>query len=185
MGSVLEVDLTRDAGGAWRKFHRVRVEIDVSYLPIPGIFLPQPNKCDLWIGLKYEKIADLCYRCDIIGHDQKNCSSNLFHLQNLVGNLFKAARFWLRAENDEVPEGILEATPNNAPASSPTSSNQSYTDEGYRHHLPRNQPCGPPQKTDMWTLKSNTYSGGGKDVVDSVGKDTSRIVLENPGKNMV
>ena len=191
VGTVMEVDLTGNAGGAWRKFHRVRIEIDVSEPLIPGIFLPRPNKCNLWIGLKYEKIADLCYQCGIIGHNQKNCSSELFKLQNSVGNWFKAAGPWLRAESDEVPDGILEATTNSITANSHTSNGKSpagddsYSGKGFIHQSPRKNPCGPNQKTDTCTPSSDTYSGEDKDVADLVGKDTPRTEAENSGKNVI
>ena len=87
-----------------------------------------------------------------IGHNQKNYSSELFQLQNSVGNWFKAAMPWLRAENNEVPEGILEATTNIALANSDTFSdksffgNKSYSGEGYQHQSPRNQLCAPPPR---------------------------------------
>ena len=191
LGTVMEVGLMGNVGGAWRKFHRVRIEIDVSDPLIPGIFLPRPNKCDLWIGLKYEKIVDLCYQCGIIGHNQKNCSSKLFQLQNSVGNWFKAAGPWLRAENDEVPDGILEATTNSITVNLHTSNGKSpvgddsYPGKGFKHQSPRKYPCGPHRKIDTCTPSSDTYSGKDKDVADLVGKDTPRTEAGNSGKNVI
>jgi hypothetical protein len=87
---VLDIDFDCDHSPQWRKFVRARIEVDI-YSPLkPGIFLPRSGLPDLWIGLKYEKISDLCYRCGIIGHAEKECNHERVLLSNQHGVKFPA-----------------------------------------------------------------------------------------------
>lgn len=74
-GKFLEVDFVEDGKPHWNRFIRVRVEINLLSPLLPGIFLPRPGHNDVWVGLKYKKLPELCYLCGIIGHLEKECNS--------------------------------------------------------------------------------------------------------------
>lgn len=121
LGQVLKANIVGDPGGCWKKFLRVRVDIPIEKPLLPGFFLPRPKKSDIWIGLKYEKVADICYKCGIIGHEEKSCEGNLFQLCNLKGTSFNAAGPWIRAGNDDYPPDAFACT--EVPASASGSTN--------------------------------------------------------------
>ena len=77
----------------------MQIEIDLSRPLIPGIFLPRNNLPHLWISLRYEKLADVWYRCGLIGHESHVCHGSLFFIRNPFGHEFIASGPWLRAEN--------------------------------------------------------------------------------------
>ncbi|KAK9997641.1 hypothetical protein SO802_022327 [Lithocarpus litseifolius] len=106
VGDVLELDLSGEGGSNWRKFTRIKVDIDIEQPLLPGIFLPRPKLDDLWVSLKYEKLSIICYTCGLIGHDEKDCNNEIYKLQNPFGAIFEAAGSSLRPENDHIPIGV-------------------------------------------------------------------------------
>nr|POE74969.1 hypothetical protein CFP56_26549 [Quercus suber] len=65
-GRVLDLDVTGEGGGVWRRFSRIQVEVNIFNPFLTGISLPQALLGDLWISLKYETLADACYKCGIL-----------------------------------------------------------------------------------------------------------------------
>lgn len=103
IGSIIEVNFTRDGGGVWKKFIRIRVD--------KPIFLPRTNNDDLWVCLRYEKLSKICFHCGVIDHSEKFCKSELFQLCNHASIMFNTAGPWLRAESNEIPLGLLHPHP--------------------------------------------------------------------------
>jgi hypothetical protein len=111
IGYVHEVDFISDHNPHWRKFVRARVEINISKPLKPGIFLPRPGLNDVWIGLKYEKLSDLCHKCGTIGHTKKDCNHVKLLISNQYGFRFSAYGAWIRTENDMEPLDIYSKPP--------------------------------------------------------------------------
>lgn len=72
----------------------------------PGVYLPRTGLHDVWIGLKFEKLSDLCLKCGILGHAEKECAQEKFFLTNQQGVKFLAYGEWIRLENDKVSPDI-------------------------------------------------------------------------------
>lgn len=56
VGEVLDIDIAGDPKLYWRKFTRIRIEIDINALVKSGVFLPCPSLNDTWVGFKFEKL---------------------------------------------------------------------------------------------------------------------------------
>ena len=108
VGKVVKVDFVEGDRVHWRRFIRLRVEVDISKPLIPGVFLPRPGLNDLWISLKYEKLPEVCFCCGILGHDSRFCGSSQKKLTNQYGRKFVAFGPWLRSENTLTPPDIYD-----------------------------------------------------------------------------
>ena len=86
------------------------MEVDVTIPLKSGMFLPRPGLPDLWIGLKYEKLSDLCYKCAIFGHAKKDCGHPKMLLSNQYGIKIPTFGDWLRTKYEKQPPEIYEKT---------------------------------------------------------------------------
>lgn len=84
------MDFIGDFQPRWHRFVRVRVEVDISTPLKPGMFLPRKDLNDIWIGLKYEKMLNICYNCGTIGHEPSNCKAKRVLITNPFGDKFQA-----------------------------------------------------------------------------------------------
>lgn len=78
IGSVEEVDC--DNNNEWTgPFMRLRVAIKITKPLRRGVKLRTSEDTAAWCPILYEKLPDLCFRCGMIGHLQRECQ--------LLGNL--------------------------------------------------------------------------------------------------
>jgi hypothetical protein len=125
---------------------RVRIEVDIQKPLKPGIFLLRTGLHDTWIGLKYEKLPELCFKCGVIGHAKKDCLITRAFLTNPFGIRFLAFGEWIKLENvKEPPDIYTKITIAPSTASTPNNSQE--------FQLPAVVP--PPDRVDL----DNVYVG--------------------------
>lgn len=92
LGKLIHVEEDPTFGVAWRKFIRLKVEIDVTYPLKQGFMMPRWGNTETWIALKYERLSDFCHACGRLGHSPIFCSFQVHPPTKL------AFGPWLRAE---------------------------------------------------------------------------------------
>ncbi|XP_065618457.1 uncharacterized protein LOC136062818 [Quercus suber] len=91
IGRVLEVD-KRAILADQAKFLRIRVEVQIEKPLRRGGFVKSDEDGRVWVDFRYERLPTFCYRCGILGHDEKHCQAIL--LEHSSGRQYGE---WLRA----------------------------------------------------------------------------------------
>jgi hypothetical protein len=80
IGSVFEVENCDNKGIICRQYLQVKVELNTSLPLIPRFHIPRNDKESLWVSFKYERLADYCTLCGLIGHKNfRPCLINGFN----------------------------------------------------------------------------------------------------------
>uniref|UniRef100_A0A7N2R350 CCHC-type domain-containing protein n=1 Tax=Quercus lobata TaxID=97700 RepID=A0A7N2R350_QUELO len=74
IGTPLLIDAPR-SGLAWGPFLRMRMDIDISKPLMRGKMVHIEDMEDGWFHFKYERLPIFCYRCRILGHQERECPS--------------------------------------------------------------------------------------------------------------
>lgn len=76
------------------KYLRMQVEVEINK-PIPVGFFHNMGKKGRWISFQYERLPDICYRCGILGHVERNCPASETSNIRILGDLYGP---WLKTE---------------------------------------------------------------------------------------
>ncbi|KAJ1400226.1 Zinc finger, CCHC-type [Sesbania bispinosa] len=73
IGEVQEVENPLVGNHLMRTFIRVKTLIDTKKPLSTGCWVPRKGMPKAWIHFRYERLQNLCYKCGILGHEQKEC----------------------------------------------------------------------------------------------------------------
>ena len=91
IGRVLEVD-KRAMQVDQAKFLRIRVEVPIDIPFRRGGYVKNDEGGRFWVDFRYERLPTFCYRCGILGHDEKHCQAS--SMEQLSGSQYGE---WLKA----------------------------------------------------------------------------------------
>lgn len=73
IGSVLVIENPKVDGVLLRTFFRARICVDITK-PLPtGFWVPRRQLPKTWVYLKYERLQGTCYKCGVVGNEQRDC----------------------------------------------------------------------------------------------------------------
>ena len=72
IGVPILVDAPKN-GLAWGLFLRIRVDIDITKPLMRGKMIQIEGAEKVWVFFKYERLPTFCYRCGILGHQDREC----------------------------------------------------------------------------------------------------------------
>lgn len=104
VGTFLKSDLNSPSP-KWKKALRIMVEIDLHQPLQSSLQIPCHGRPNLLVELRYECLADFCYKCGWLGHKFLSCASANNEMD------MDSSKFvfgpWIKAENMHIPNPLF------------------------------------------------------------------------------
>ncbi len=153
------------------------MDIDITKPFKSGVFLPRIGLKDLWIGLKYEKLLDICYKCGILGHKSRFYVLPPYTLSNEFRVRFIALGPWLQTNSDLSPLDIYAKLPQGRIHDPSDRTTESETSTGKKVDKGTDTPI-PPCPIDAIPSKAPCMSGDNNPLVCGASQQTILVPLQ-------
>lgn len=95
LGNYIETD-KRTWLSEQAKFMRIRADIPIEKPLRRGGHVVNPKGEKFWVTFKYERLPNFCFRCGVLGHDEKHCPNTSIDNSDSP----RQYRDWLRANGN-------------------------------------------------------------------------------------
>ena len=73
IGRLIAADVPEDNGGAWGRYLRIKVEVEIAKPLMRGCIIQVEETASVWVDFRYEHLPIFCYRCGLLGHSGSDC----------------------------------------------------------------------------------------------------------------
>jgi hypothetical protein len=108
LGKLLEVENLGSVGLICRQHLNLRVVLNTDLPLVPGFLIPRPDKEPLWVSFKYERLADYCSLCGLIGHRNFYCPTAISNIP--LENFGMSLKAVASTSPRPVSTGVFEAS---------------------------------------------------------------------------
>lgn len=111
IGNKLGLFLKADLGSSshkWRKSMRVMIQFDFSKPLTDHVFIQRSNNEPLLVEIRYERVAEFCFACGLIGHKHVQCGKEK-NKEKVEQPPTISLKFgpWLKLENSHIKNPFL------------------------------------------------------------------------------
>lgn len=144
VGELLWYEKPKMGGRFNRSFARARILVDTGKPLATGFWMDRPDKSEVWVSIKYERLQAFCYKCGVIGHDFRGCNEPI--ATDDQGERAFGAWMVANAERD-VDEAMVKFK-------------MDWAEEDSRGSMAAREPQ--PQPSERGLIKNTTKKGDGK-----------------------
>lgn len=100
VGRVHQVIVPKPRSTLWGRTLRFKVEVDIANPLVIGFFVKNDDGVPQWVQLKFDRLPVYCYKCGLLNHEEKSCSSkDPAMISDVEGATVKLYGNWARSNS--------------------------------------------------------------------------------------